>query len=115
MIPRHPRGETVQHHRYTAGVRNSHGQVVPGFEPPVDIAHVAVAPGSSNEPASGADQRVITQWSIYIPAGASAAPQDEFTVRGRRFKVDGDMSGEWAHPRSGNRPGSLVTLKVVTG
>lgn len=109
------RGETVQHHRYTPGVRNAHGAIVPGFADPVDVEHVAVAPGSSTEPADGANQRVITQWSILVPPGVVVAAQDEFTVRERRFVVDGDPSGDWIHNRSRRNRGAQIFLKVVTG
>lgn len=108
-------GETVLLHRFTGSGRDSHNNVVPAYADPETIDGVAVAPGSSSEPRNGASQRVITQMSIYPPAGLVVDPRDQFTVRGKRYAVEGDMSGAWVDPFTGWAPGSEVTLKRVTG
>ena len=43
------------------------------------------------------------------------SPEDEMTVRGERFRVDGAVSGDWVNPFTGRNPGAEIRLKKVTG
>lgn len=108
-------GESVLLHRYLGAGRDSHGNVIPSYAPPVTVAGVGVAPGSSSEPRSGGSSRVITGMAIFLPPDVSVNPQDQITVRGQLYMVEGDMSGAWANPFTGWNPGAEVTLKRVTG
>jgi len=107
-----PYGESVTLHRYSGVTRNAHGAVITQFADPVVIAKAAFAPGSTSEPQG---ERVVTQATVYLPAGTTVGPRDQFTVRGVRYEVDGDMSGEWVNPFNGHSPGSAVALRRVTG
>ena len=115
MVTRHPRGESVILHRHGGQTRNAHGQVVVTWAPDEVVSGVAVAPGSSTEPADGGSHMVVTQMTIYVPPSVSVSAQDQVTVRGVRWAVDGDMSGQWANPFNGATPGSAVALRRVNG
>lgn len=108
-------GETAVHHRFLGLIRNAQGQTVPSFADPVDLFGIGVAPGAGAEPVQGMSYRVVSKTTIYTPAGASIGPQDQVTVRGVRYSVDGDASGTWGNPFTGSSFGSAVALKRVTG
>lgn len=110
-----PYGESALLHRRAGQTRNAHGAVVPEYAAPVELQKVAFAPGSSSEPQDGASQRVVTQPTLYITDGTVVGPLDQVTVRGVRYEVDGDMSGQWVNPFTGHSPGSAVTLRKVSG
>lgn len=107
-------GEQVIHHRYTVGEPDGFGQVESGFVDEV-WAGVAFAPGSSDEPQRGGSTRVTTSATLYDPLSRPVDSLDQFTVRGRRYQVDGDASGAWVNPFTGRAPGGTVTLKAVSG
>lgn len=108
-------GEAVLLHRYVGLIRNAHGQSVKQFAEPVPIKGVGIAPGASSEPAQGVSYRVVSGMTIYAPSGTEIDAQDELTVRGKRYSVDGESSGEWINPFTGWSPGGAVALKRVTG
>lgn len=111
----YPHGETVVHHRLVVvDDDDGYGQPVEEW---VDAAWegVGFAPGTSDEPLSGGSTRVVTQARIYDPMCRAVDSGDEFTVRGRRYAVDGDASGVWTNPITGWSPGSVVELKAVSG
>lgn len=112
---RFPHGESVTLHRYAGQARNAHGQVVVSWHPDEVVPGVAVAPGSSVEPRDAGSYRVVTQMTLYMPPGVTVDPRDQITVRGVRYGIEGDMSGEWRNPFTGWSPGSAVTLKKVSG
>lgn len=106
-------GDTVTHHRATT-TRDEYGHSVRTFEDTV-IHNVTVAPGSSTEPRDGDNlYRVVTKPTIYLPAGIAVSAQDEFTVRGLRFGVEG-VPFTYVHPVSGWSPGTPVTLRRDEG
>ncbi len=108
-------GESVVLHRYLGQIRNASGQTVKQFADDMSVHGVAVAPGGGSEPSQGLSYRVVSKMTIYVPSSVSISPQDEVTVRGKRYGVDGDASGGWVSPFTGWSPGSAVTLKRVTG
>jgi hypothetical protein len=112
---RFPHGDTVILHRFAGTTRNAHGQTVTAWAPDESVPRVAVAPGSSTEAAAGGSSTVVTQLTIYLPPGVTVSAQDQVTVRGERYSVDGDKSGEWVNPFTGWSPGSALALKRVTG
>ena len=108
-------GDTVIHHRFVGTVRNAQGHQVKQFADPVEVHGVGVAPGSGSEPTQGLSYRVVSKMTIYLPSGVGFSAQDEVTVRGRRYGVDGEAQGPWVNPFTGWSPGDAVTLKRVTG
>ena len=107
-------GESVTRHVYVPGVDDGYGEALPSFEDEVWTG-VAFAPGSSSEPLRGGSTRVVTSATLYDPLSRPVDPLDQFTVRGRRYMVDGDASGAWVNPFTGWTPGGTVSLKAVSG
>lgn len=107
-------GETVTRHVYVPGVDDGYGEGPPSFTDEV-WEGVGFAPGGSQEPLRGGSTRVVTSATLYDPASRPVSPLDQFTVRGRRYMVDGDASGAWVNPFTGRAPGGVVTLKAVAG
>lgn len=107
-------GETVTRHAYSPGEDDGYGQAAPSYTDEV-WAGVGFAPGRSSEPLRNGSTRVETTATLYDPQGRPVSPLDEFTVRGERYVVDGDASGQWANPFTGWFPGSAISLRRVTG
>lgn len=108
------RGETVTRHVYVPGADDGYGEGPPTFTDEV-WSNVGFAPGGSAEPLRGGSTRVTTDATLYDPLSRAVDPRDQFTVRGRRYMVDGDASGAWVNPFTGRAPGGTVTLKAVAG
>lgn len=73
----------------------------------------AFAPGGSSELIQGQDT-VITQPTVYLPAGTDVTSVDEVEVNGLRYLVDGEPNA-WVSPFTGWAPGVEVRLERVTG
>ncbi|MGZ6806389.1 MAG: hypothetical protein ACXVGG_07115 [Mycobacteriaceae bacterium] len=71
----------------------------------------AFAPGGSSEQLQGQDV-VITQPTVYLPAGTDVSAVDAIDVAGQRFEVDGSPN-DWQNPFTGWRPGVEVKLRRV--
>ena len=104
-------GEAVTRHAYSPGEEDGYGQAAPTYTDEVWTG-VAFAPGQSSEPLRNG---VETTATLYDPQGRAVSPLDEFTVRGERYMVDGDTSGQWANPFTGWMPGSVISLRRVSG
>lgn len=72
----------------------------------------AYAPGGSTEQVQGQDV-VVTQPTVYLPAGTDVSSVDAIDVAGQRFEVDG-LPNNWQNPFTGWRPGVEVKLRRVT-
>lgn len=112
---RHPFGEAVILHRFKEHSRNAHGQTTKVFYPNETVNGAAVAPYGVTEPDDGLAERVTFDLKVYIGPGMGVSPEDEMTVRGERFRVDGAVSGDWVNPFTGRNPGAEIRLKKVTG
>lgn len=112
---RFPFGESVILHRFKENSRNAHGQLTKVFHPDETVPRVAVAPSRSDEPSDGLAERTVSMVSLYVEPGLNVKPQDEITVRGQRFGVDGAVAGDWVSPFTGWTPGAEIRLKRVTG
>jgi hypothetical protein len=77
------------------------------------ILGCAYDPGGSTELVQGQDI-VVTQPTVYLPAGSTVGPIDQVTVRGTRYEVDGSPN-DWRNPFTGVAVGVVVKLKAVTG
>lgn len=73
----------------------------------------AFAPGGSSEVTQGQDV-VITQPTVYLPAGTAVTPADGVEIAGDRYEVDGSPN-DWLNPFTGSQPGVEVRLRRVTG
>lgn len=72
----------------------------------------AFTPGGSSEQVQGQDT-VITQPTVYLPAGTDVSAVDAIDVEGDRYEVDGSPN-DWQNPFTGWRPGVEVKLRRVT-
>lgn len=104
-------GETVEHHKATTTV-SPIGQTRTSLAPPVPLAGCGFAPESTKEPRDGTQIRVVSTAKLYVPAGTQVGPNDEFTVRGVRYAVEGDP-GQWTNPFTGWSPGAEIMLRRV--
>lgn len=107
-------GETITVHRAVVG-RNRLGQTTTTYVDETPAAPCAFAPESTQEPRDGTEIRVVSTAKLYLPPTiAPLGPADEVSVRGHRYAVEGDDSGElWINPFSGWTPGSEVKLRRV--
>ena len=108
-------GEQVVWHRHGVTGKDSYNRPILGFvdEP---LENVAVAPGSSSESRSTSNpSRLSTQLSILLTSDPGVSDQDQFTVRGHRYEVDGSPEGGWVNPFTGTSFGTEINLKKVRG
>ena len=72
---------TCQHHVYTPGVEDDHGNTVPGWLDPVAVACVWWAP-SSQEPALGptGGDRVVADVVLVVDSAVSVSHLDHFMI-----------------------------------
>lgn len=73
----------------------------------------AFDPGGSVETIQGEDL-VVSQPTIYLPAGTQIGSVDAVQVAGQVFEVDGSPNAP-LNPFSGWEPGVVVRLRGVTG
>lgn len=102
--------EKVTWHRYTEGAKDRYGRATFTFTDEEILAKVA--PGQSSEPRRGFAHRTIAAMTIY--ASITPDEQDEFTVRGKRYGVEGE-TGNWANPFTGTSFGVEIPLRKVSG
>lgn len=107
-------GEQVVWHQRTDGDLDAYGRPKVSFVDAV-LENVAVAPGSTSEPRRQGSERVTTQMTLYLQPDPGVKPGDRFTVRGTRYEVEGDVSGAWVNPFTGNGFGCEIGLRKVTG
>lgn len=107
-------GEPVTWLRAVEGEPDVRGRKVFSYEP-VTLDNVGVAPGSTSEPRRGDSNRVTTQMTLYLTTDPGVRPVDRFEVRGVTYEVEGDVSGHWANPFTGNMFGASIGLRRVTG
>jgi hypothetical protein len=107
-------GETIQRLAYIAGAKDSRGNPVDSWAPPVDVRNVAFDPGSTAEPRMPGHDRVVVEPTIYADYDLVLAPKDHVKVRGETYEVIGVVR-RWRNPYSANKAGAVATLKKVTG
>jgi hypothetical protein len=108
-------GDAVRWHRYTEGGVDEYGDPAPGGFEDVDLPGAGFASESTVEPRDGASQRVVSEAKLYLSEPIDYGAQDEFTVRGARFGVEGDSAGGWSNPFTGWAAGQEILLRRVTG
>ena len=81
------------------------------------LAGVLVAPGTpgpAGEPRQRHSYRVVTSMTIYLPSNPGVGDADEFTVRGRRYQVEGTPA-DWVTGLTGRGFGVEVALRNIKG
>lgn len=112
---RHPFGETVVHHATTVAGEDEYGVPVTS-EASTPVTGVAVAMQDVSEPAGDGIYRVVRKAALFFDPPLVPGQTDEFTVRGERYTVDsGSELSLWHNPFTGERPGSEVHVRRVTG
>jgi hypothetical protein len=113
---RHPFGETVQRIRFLSDIEDAHGNTVDGYDDPVDITGVAVAPTATDESLTSGE-RVTDRLTLYFEPTADVEdldPRDRFIVRDLTYEVVGSFL-RWANPFDGVEEGGTVYVERVTG
>lgn len=108
-------GETVTRLRGTVDEDRYSNAVVDWTSPDeLAIEGAAIAPTASTEDNNGRTA-VVSDLTVYLPAGSDVIAGDRMLVRGETFKVDGDPF-DWRHPTVANAPEGLeVHLRRAAG
>lgn len=72
-----------------------------------------VAPNGGVEQIQGRDT-LVTQPTVYLPAGTDVTHLDAVVIDGLTYEVDGEPIN-WVHPLTGWRPGVEVKLRRAIG
>lgn len=107
-------GEDVTLHRYVKDGDAPRGGVLFHFED-IPLENVAVFPGTSKEIDDGKSTRVLTGKTLISSDNIVVKSQDEVTVQGTRYKVDGDSSSYRVHPLTGDSFGTKIQLRRTHG
>lgn len=113
---RHPRGETVVVHPYLedAGT-DPYGNPISGFGEDVPRPFCAVAPRVEEEDQGGHNRTMVIEgYDVYDTFDSPVTAYDEVTVRGERYKVDGEVA-RWRNPFAAGPDGCMFKLKRVNG
>lgn len=97
--------------RAKTGARDSDGNYI--YAETSAVVTGAFAPGGSTELVQGQDT-VISQDTVYLPAGTTVAATDQIQIGSRRWLVDGSPN-DWANPFTGWTAGVEVKLQQVNG
>ena len=102
-------GETVTwHHRAATGEVDRYNKPI-FADTDDDIEHVLVAPALGDEVTGSSDDTSSARMTLYFGSVVGATADDQFTVRGIRYKVQADEA-DWSTGFSNWNPGSLVQL-----
>lgn len=111
---RHRGGETVILHPLVEGAEDAHGNAVEGWGPDQARQFVAVEPRVQEVDTELGRSKVVYGFIVYDTFDSPVTDRDEMTVRGRRCSVDGEIA-RWRNPFTGEKKGSVITLKRVDG
>jgi hypothetical protein len=102
-------GETVTwHRRVDTGKLDRYRKPIL-VDADTDIDDVLVAPSFGNETAGTADDTSSTQITLYFTSPLGTSADDEFTVRGVRYKAVGPEA-DWSTGFTDWNPGSALQL-----
>lgn len=98
---RHP----VMVERYNPGARDAHGNAVDGWQAPVTVKAVFIAPGDMSEPGSANRDSSEIAFTVAFPAGTVLSERDRIVLDGDEYQIDGRPDdwtrGPWPHPTAG--------------
>ena len=80
----------------------------------LDVPGCGVAAGSTDDPNLDARDAVVSDFTVYAPAGSDVEPADRVIIRGFICEVVG-RPFEWRSPFTGWAPGLVVKANVVEG
>lgn len=109
---------TCQHEAYIPDSEDEHGNTIPDWLDPVDVASFWYSPetqNASSEPLSGptGGDRVIMDMVLVVDSTVTVDHRDKFTVEGKKFEVIG-LPKDFNHSPYGFSPRRLVVeLKWV--
>lgn len=104
-------GETVTlHSRTPSGQKDPYNKVLYTVVD-TQVDGCAFDPGGSTESVQGQDL-VVSQPTVYLPAGTVVGAVDAVTVRGVKYEVDGSPNS-YVSPFTGWAPGVVVKLKAA--
>jgi hypothetical protein len=107
-------GETVTRTRRTdSGTKDAYGNTV-WTTATADIPGCGFDPGMSQELMTGDRDVTTTYPALYMPADTDVKPNDQITVRGKAYEVDG-YANNYVSPFTGWRAGVVVKLKNWSG
>lgn len=106
-----PLAQTVGHCVYVPGAKNSHGNPVDTWLPPVDVQVYGY--GAATESTEPGGTRVIEGLEVFAPV-FPVDSRDRFVVDGKLYDVDGDPSN-WDKGPFGFEPGQSFRLIRVEG
>lgn len=111
---RHPFGETVIIHPMTLGGVDEYNNPVEGFGPDILRPNCAVQPRTEEEESACSRSTVVNGFQVFDTVDCPAGPHDEVTVRGVRYKVDGEVA-RWSDPFTGKQRGAAFLCKRIEG
>lgn len=79
-----------------------------------NILGCAVSQGSTSEPLQDGRAQVVSDFTVFMPAGTDVTAQDRLTIRGVECQVDGHPF-DWRSPFTGWAPGLAVNATRVEG
>jgi hypothetical protein len=80
----------------------------------LDIPGCAVASGPTADPNIDARDMVVSDFTVYAPAGTEVWPVDRVVIRGFVCEVVG-RPFDWRSPFTGREPGVVILANVVEG
>lgn len=111
----YPTPYTVQHEAYVAGATDTHGNEVPTWAAPVDVAVHGWAPARADtEPFEIGRDAVVRDVDLYAPPGTVVAPRDRMTLAGVLFDVVGHEQ-DFTRGPFGFTAGVRIALKRAEG
>ena len=105
---------TCLHVAYEAGEEDGHGNTLPGWAEPVDVACFWWSLESSEPPGppTGSD-RVVAEVALVVDSALPVDHRDRFTVQGQLFEVTG-LPKVWDHGPFGFAPNrQIIELRMV--
>lgn len=109
-MPAYPTPYVVQRHAYRGEVeRDSHGNPVPSWEPPVDVAVYGWAVPASAEPKLAGRERVTVTLELFAPPETPSQPLDRWAVSGELYDAVGEVE-DYNHGPFGWTPGVVINL-----
>ena len=102
------------HLAFEAGAVDVYGNDAEGFAAPVELFGFGFDPGSSSEPRTAGQDRVIVEPTLYGPFDMPFQPHDRVIVRGVTYEVEGSVR-QWRNYYSNREAGAVVSLRRVDG
>ncbi len=115
-----PTPHTVGHAVFNGNGEDGLGNDAESWLPPVNVKVIGYQPGRGFQPGQtesndGHTARVVTDVDLLIPPTLHVSIRDRFTLPGEVKPYEVVSVEDYNHGFHGWKPGSVVTLKLVTG